>query len=194
MSASFRAPIGWRVLLRRTIVDTLEDDCPGTNGARGWKRRLLAIALTVALAVFVVFAAVLVTGGEEAAEWLARQAHASDVIAGLWSGARWPLAFLLVMLAVDLLYYFAPNTDDEWAWVTPGALLATASWLATSIGFRLYVQNVGLHSAVHGAIGTVISFMLWLYLSGLALLIGAELNAEIRKASNRQPRRPRAGP
>jgi membrane protein len=286
MFASFRVAIGWRVLLRRTIVDTLEDDCPGLAaqlafyfflavfpallflvslmayiplgttiehtmlrlesilpteivtlireqieralaGSRGglltlgiagaiwssssavtaiitalnraydldewrpwWKRRILAIVLTVALAVFVVFASVLVIGGEGVAEWLARQVHASDAFVSVWSGMRWPLAFMLVMLAVDVLYYFAPNTDADWVWVTPGALLATALWLAASSGFRLYLQNFGSYSAVYGAIGTVIVFMLWLYLSGLALLVGAELNAEIQKASQRQPHLP----
>jgi membrane protein len=140
--------------------------------------------------VFVEFASVLVIGGEGVAEWLARKVHASDAFVSVWSGMRWPLAFMLVMLAVDVLYYFAPNTDADWVWVTPGALLATALWLAASSGFRLYLQNFGSYSAVYGAIGTVIVFMLWLYLSGLALLVGAELNAEIQKASQRQPHLP----
>jgi membrane protein len=83
---------------------------------------------------------------------------------------------------VDLVYYLAPNADTEWVWVTPGALLATALWLATSVGFRLYVRNFSDYTAVYGAIGSVIVLLLWLYLSGFALLVGAELNAEIDKA------------
>jgi uncharacterized BrkB/YihY/UPF0761 family membrane protein len=67
-------------------------------------------------------------------------------------------------------------------WITPGSLVATGLWLVVSFGFRLYVQNFANYTAVYGAIGAVIVLMLWLYLSGFALLLGAELNAEIDKA------------
>jgi membrane protein len=102
----------------------------------------------------------------------------------IWSVVQWPVALALVVFAVDLLYYFyfAPTPDTEWVWVTPGALLATALWLATSIAFRFYVRNFGDYSAVYGAIGGVMVLLLWFYLSGFALLVGAELNAEIDKA------------
>ena len=109
--------------------------------------------------------------------------------ASVWSIAQWVIALVLVVVAVDLVYYFAPNADNKWVWVTPGSLLATVLWLVASGAFKLYVQNFGSYTAVHGAIGTIIVLMLWFYLSGLALLIGAELNAEIDKAI--APHRPR---
>jgi membrane protein len=112
----------------------------------------------------------------------AAQIGAGDAFARIWAIAQWPITIALVVVVVDLVYYLAPNADTEWVWVTPGALLATALWLATSVGFRLYVRNFSDYTAVYGAIGSVIVLLLWLYLSGFALLVGAELNAEIDKA------------
>jgi membrane protein len=154
-----------------------------------WKRRIIAIALTVALAVFVVLALVFVVGGGDLAAWVARMIGAGDLFASIWSIAQWALALTLVVLAVDLVYYFAPNADNKWVWVTPGSVLATALWLIASAAFKLYVENFGSYTAVHGAIGTIIVLMLWFYLSGFALLVGAELNAEIDKEI--APHRPR---
>lgn len=147
-----------------------------------WKRRVVAILLTVALAVFVVVAFVFVVGGRDLARWVADWVGAGERFALIWSIAQWPIAFVLVVIVVDLVYHFAPNTKARWAWVTPGALLATCLWLVTSIGFKVYVENFSNYTAVQGAIGAVIVLMLWFYLSGLALLIGAELDAEIQKA------------
>jgi membrane protein len=143
---------------------------------------VIAIVLTIALAVFVVVAFAFVVGGRDLAEWVARQLGRSEAFARGWSILQWPIAIGLVVVAVDLVYYFAPNADSKWVWITPGALLATTLWLMASAGFRLYVQNFGSYTAVHGAIGAVIVLMLWFYLSGFALLVGAELNAEIDKA------------
>ena len=147
-----------------------------------WKRRLLAITMTVALAFFVIIAFALVVSGGNTGEWIARQVGAGELFARLWPIARWPIALALVVFAVDLVYYFAPNADTKWVWITPGALLATALWLLGSFAFKLYVQNFDTFTAAHGAISAVIVLMLWFYLSGFALLVGAELNAEIDKA------------
>jgi membrane protein len=143
----------------------------------------------VALAVFVVLALVFVVGGGDLAAWVARMIGAGDLFAGIWSLVQWAIALTLVVLAVDLVYYFAPNADNKWVWVTPGSVLATALWLVASAAFKLYIENFGSYTAVHGAIGTIIVLMLWFYLSGFALLVGAELNAEIDKAI--APHRPR---
>jgi membrane protein len=147
-----------------------------------WKRRLLAIALTIALAVFVVAAFVFVVGGGDLAAWVADRLGFNAELTRAWAIVQWMLAIVLVVIAVDLVYYVAPNADTPFVWVTPGALLATALWLLTSLGFKVYVQNFANYTAVHGTIGAVIVLMLWFYLSGFALLVGAELNAEIDKA------------
>jgi membrane protein len=147
-----------------------------------WKTRLIAIALTVALAIFVVAAFALVVGGADLARAVASWVGAGDIFRRVGQVAQWPVAFALVVFAIDLVYHFAPNADTEWVWVSPGSLLATGLWLLTSLGFRLYLQHVGSIGAVYGAIGSVVVLLLWFYLSGLALLIGAELNAEIDRA------------
>lgn len=147
-----------------------------------WHTRLIAIALSLALAVFVVLAFTLVVGGSDLAGAVASWLGAGDLFRLAWSIVQWPVALFFVVFAIDLVYYFAPNADTRWVWVTPGSLVATGLWLFTSLGFKLYLQHVSNIALVHGAVGSVIVVLLWLYLSGFAILIGAELNAEIDRA------------
>jgi membrane protein len=147
-----------------------------------WHQRALAIVLTVGMAVFALTAFVLVVGGTDLAAWVAAQWGLGAVFEETWRFVQWPLVLILIVFAVDLVYHFAPNAHTRWVWLTPGALLATGLWLCASIGFKAYVQNFSNYAAVYGAIGGVIVLMLWFYLSGFALLVGAELNAEIDRA------------
>jgi membrane protein len=89
----------------------------------------------------------------------------------------------LVSIAAGLVYYFAPDAEQEWVWVTPGAVLASIIWLVASLGFKYYVSNFGTYTETYGAIGGVMVLLLWFYLSGVVFLLGAELNAEIEHAS-----------
>lgn len=147
-----------------------------------WKTRLIAIALSVALALFTVAAMALIVGGREVAAAVAAWMGAGAVFEQLWAYAQWGVALFLVVFAVDLIYYFAPNADTRWVWISPGSLLATALWLGASFGFKLYLQHVSNIAVVYGAIGSVIVLLLWFYLSGFAILVGAELNSEIDAA------------
>jgi membrane protein len=99
-----------------------------------------------------------------------------------WRLLRWPVLVGCVVLGVDLVYHFAPNRHAPWSWITPGSALATALWILSSFGFKLYVVNFGNYTATYGAIGGAIVTMMWFYVSGLALLVGAELNAVIEHA------------
>jgi membrane protein len=108
-----------------------------------WKIRLVAISLTVALAVFVVIAFGLVMAGSSLAQWTAERAGLGAAFQTTWAVVQWPIALALVLLTIDLVYYFAPNADTEWVWLTPGSVLATALWLLVSFGFKLYVQTFG---------------------------------------------------
>ena len=78
---------------------------------------------------------------------------------------------------------FAPDAEQDWIWITPGSILATLLWVAVSLGFRFYVTNFGSYNATYGTIGGVIVLLLWFYVSALAVLVGAEMNAEIEHAS-----------
>ena len=97
------------------------------------------------------------------------------------------LALFSIVIGVDLVYHFAPNRPARWVWLTPGSLLATGLWIGGSFGFKAYVVNFADYTATYGAIGGAIVAMLWFYLSGLAILVGAELNAVIEHASRAEP-------
>ena len=96
---------------------------------------------------------------------------------------QWPLVFALVTTGIGLIYYFGPDADQDWVWITPGAVAATVLWLLISLLFKLYVANFTDYEGSYGTVGGVIVVLLWFYVSGIAILTGAELNAEIEHAS-----------
>ena len=153
-----------------------------TEGRPWWKVRLTAIGLTLGVAVFIVVAASLVLLGPASATWLAN-AGFGPVAEISWRILQWPLSFALVAVGIGLIYYFAPDADQDWAWITPGAIVATLLWLLASVAFRVYITNFTDYTASYGAVGAVIVLLLWFYLSSVAVLIGAELNSEIEHAS-----------
>jgi membrane protein len=148
-----------------------------------WKVRLIAIGLTIALAVFILLSFSLVLAGPELAEYVGRTLRMGSVIEWGWKILQWPLVFVLVSTGVGLVYFFAPDADQDWVWITPGALVATILWLVASLAFRIYVTRFGNYNATYGAIGGVMVLLLWFYVSSLAILVGAEMNAEIEHAS-----------
>jgi membrane protein len=148
-----------------------------------WKQRATAILLTIGLAVFVLLSITLVVAGPQLAEFIAGRVGLGAVFEWTWKILQWPLVFVLIATAFGLVYYFAPDVDQDFVWLTPGSLLATALWIAGSLGFRFYVVNFGSYNETYGAIGSVMVLLLWLYISGLVIIVGAEMNAEIEHAS-----------
>lgn len=165
------------------IISTLNTAYDIQEARPWWKVKLIALGLTVTLAVFIVVSFSLVLVGPALAERVAVWAHMGPAFTWTWKIAQWPVIFLLVTLAIALIYYYAPDAVQEWVWITPGSLLATTLWLLISLGFKFYVAHFASYNATYGAIGGVIVLMLWFYLSALAVLVGAELNAEIEHAS-----------
>jgi membrane protein len=165
------------------VIDTLNQAYDVQDSRPFWKTKLIAVVLTLVLAVFIVvsFAMVMIgpTLGAKAAGWL----HLGPVFVWTWTALHWPLVFALVTLAIAVIYYYAPDVEQEWIWITPGSVLATLLWIGISLGFRYYVTHFGAFNATYGAIGGVIVALLWFYVSALAVLVGAELNAEIEHAS-----------
>jgi membrane protein len=147
-----------------------------------WKVRLTSIALTVGTALFIILALALVMMGPALVGRLAASVGLGPAFIATWSIIRWPVAFVLTVLGVGLVYYFAPDAEQDWEWVTPGAVLATTLWLIASLAFKLYVANLADYSG-YGSLGGVMVLMLWFYLTALAVLTGAEMNAEIEHAS-----------
>jgi membrane protein len=164
------------------IIDALNHAYDIEERRPWWKRRIVAIALTVALALFIVTSLVLVLVGPDVASLMAGWVGLGPAFSLFWAMARWPLMIFLVVLGVDLVYCFAPNRRGRWVWITPGSLLATSLWMASSFAFKFYVANLANFNATYGAIGGVVVLLLWFYVSGLAILIGAELNGVIEQA------------
>jgi membrane protein len=148
-----------------------------------WKRRLVAILLTLGFSIFLLMALVLVVFGPRIGEAMAGQLGLGPVFNLVWNVASLPVVMVLVLVGIALVYYFAPATEQHWRWVTPGSAVALVLWLGMSWGLRFYVSNFGNYSATYGSIGGVILLMLWLYLTGVVLLVGAEINAEIEHAA-----------
>ena len=149
-----------------------------------WKRRLAAVLLTIGLSVLIIGALALVIGGGRLAEYLAAVFGFSSAFIWAWKILQWPLALAFMLTAFALIYYFAPDVrDQDWKWITPGSVIGVTLWLLASFGLKGYLHFFNSYSATYGSLGAVIILMLWLYLTGLAVLSGGEVNAEIENAA-----------
>ena len=164
------------------IIDALNRAYNVPEWRSWWKRRLVAIVLTIALALFIIVSLAFILIGPAMASSAAERLRLAPEVAYVWSLVRWPVMIFCVVLGMDLVYHFAPNRRGRWEWVTPGALLATTLWILSSFAFKLYSSNFGHFAAKYGAIGGAIVTMLWFYVSSVAILIGAEMNGVIEDA------------
>jgi membrane protein len=144
-----------------------------------WRRRLTAIALTVGLALLVPTALLLIVFGERAGLALAGRHGLGSTFVMWWGIARWTVIGLMVSWGVMLVYRLAPAVRLPWRTLLPGTIVAVTAWLLMSIGFKYYVKHMTDYNATYGSIGGVILLILWLYLSGVVFLVGAEINAEV---------------
>ncbi len=147
-----------------------------------WKQKLIAVALTVALASFIIAALALVLYGGKIGQLIASQMGLGDLFTNVWRVAQWVFPFIAMFLSFSVVYFFAPNIKDSWHWVTPGAALGVIIWIAASLGFRAYLHFFNSYSATYGSLGAVVILLLWLFITGFAILIGAELNWIIEAA------------
>lgn len=152
------------------------------EGRPVWKTLPLRLALTLTLMVLATASALIVvfTGG------LARQAGTvlgiGDGVLAVWSIAKWPVLVFLVTTMIALLYWAAPNTKGRgWKWVTPGSVLALAIWMAASAGFAFYVANFASYNKTYGAVAGVVVFLVWLWITNLAILLGLEFDSEMAR-------------
>lgn len=165
------------------VMDTLNHTYEIVESRPWWKTKLIAIGLTFAVGLFILISFALVLTGPVLGERLAGWFGLGHAFAVAWGIVQWPIVFVLVVTAIGIIYYFGPDAEQQWQWITPGSVVATVLWILSSLGFRIYVSSFGNFNATYGTIGGVIVAMLWLYISGLAILVGAELNAEIEHAS-----------
>jgi len=156
-----------------------------------WKRRLMAVGLTLVFSVSIVVALILLVFGGKIGQVVADSFGLGAMFTTMWNVVSIPIVIACVLIGIEVVYYVAPARRRRWRWATPGAVLALAMWLAMSLGLRVWVANFANYSATYGSIGGVILLMFWLYLTSYVLLVGAEVDAEIEAAAARreQPRR-----
>jgi membrane protein len=172
-----------------SIMDTLNAVYNVDDTRPFWKSRLIAIAMTVGLAGFIIASTILVLYGEAIGRWVADFVGLGWLFVLGWVILQWPLVIGLMLFAVGTVYYVAPCVKQDWRWVIPGSVFAVVTWLAVSLGFKFYVENFGNYNAAYGSIGGMIVLLLWFYLSGVALLVGGEINAEIAKEATKRAKR-----
>lgn len=166
------------------IITTLNAAYDIREGRPWWKRRLVAIGLTIALAVFILSALLLMFYGSQTAFVVAQWFNLGDAFTNLWRVLQWFFVLGFVMLAFGLLYAFAPNLKEvKWRWLLPGSMVAVVLWLLISLGFSLYLHFADAFSSTYGSIGAVIVLLLWLFLTGIAILLGGEVNAVLENAA-----------
>ena len=151
-----------------------------------WKQRLVALGITIGLVLFFAAALVVLGYGGSISQWAGRSMALTGAWAVGWSVLERLMLLGFVLMAFNLLYIFAPNVKHHrWHWLMPGTVLGVALWLAASFGFKLYLKYFNTYNFTYGSIAAVIILLLWFYLSGIAILIGGELNCEIEKQSGK---------
>ena len=153
---------------------------------RWWHVRASAIGLTAILVVLILGALLLIVYGGEIGGEIADYFDRGTLFAAVWTFFQVPLAIVIVLLAFALVYYFAPDLyDQKWYWITPGSIVGVALWLIVSAVLRIYLRYWDSYSVTYGSLGGVIILMLWFYVTGVAILIGGKMNAEIESAAAR---------
>jgi membrane protein len=166
-----------------SIMDAL-NRCYHVNESRAyWKRALVAIGLTIFIAFLTICALIIVLYGGNIAEAVGTHVGLSSVLVVAWKILQWPLALFFVVLSFALMYFWGPDAKQEWQWITPGSLVGVAIWIGVSVAFRVYLHFYNSYSKTYGSLGAVIILLLWLYISGLAILTGGEINSEIENAA-----------
>jgi membrane protein len=149
-----------------------------------WKTRPLAVALAFMTGILVLIALLVMIVGPEFGGWLAGQVHLTKVFVLLWPYIHWSIAIGFTVLAVEALYFMAPNVQQRFLPTLPGAILAVGSWIALSYLLGLYFRHFANFNKTYGTLGAAVALMVWLYWTAFAMLVGAELNAELAKESS----------
>ncbi len=146
-----------------------------------WKVRGLAVLMTLGLSVLILVGVLLLILGPQIGQFIANLFGLDELFLLVWDTVRWPVALFFMIFTVALLYYFAPDVDQPFRWITPGGLIGVILWVLASVAFNFYVSNFGSYNKTYGSIGAVIVLLLYLYISSLTILFGAELNSVLAR-------------
>ena len=147
-----------------------------------WKALPVRVGLTVLLMVLTGLTAVGVTISGGLAREVGNLIGVGDTAVDVWNLAKWPVLLLIVSLMFAVLYWAAPDVRHPgFRWITPGSVLAVLGWVAASLGFAFYVANFGSYNKTYGALAGPIIFLVWLWISNVMILLGAELNSELER-------------
>ena len=155
---------------------------------RSWfKVRAISVGLSLLISILICSALFIVLIGSRLFGWLGAALGLHPILVLAWKAIRWPGVVFFVLLSCGLIYRFGPNLKQRrlWHWVSPGGAFGVFVWLSASYGFRMYLHFFNHYSATYGSLGAVMILMLWLYVFGLAYLIGGEINAVIERAGRR---------
>ena len=152
------------------------------EGRPFWKLRPLQIAITLVGVFLLSLVSIAVVVSGPIAEAVGSALGLGDTAVSVWGVAKWPVMLIVVMAMIAALYYVAPNVrQPKLRWVSPGGVVAVLAWVLASAAFGFYVSNFGSYNKTYGTLGGVITFLVWMWISNLALLFGAELDSELER-------------
>jgi membrane protein len=153
---------------------------------RGFARkRLLALVIVLCLLAAAALVGAFLVFGPYLERWLGDTVGQPSVTAWIWWTAQWPILVFALLGAFAVLLYLGPDVEQpSWKWVTPGAVVALVIWLAASAGFSFYASHFGSYNKTWGSVAAVVIMLVWLWLTSLALLVGAEINSETQKLAS----------
>ncbi len=155
---------------------------------RSWVRvRVIALGMTLVISILIFSALCIVLVGGLLIDWIGMELHLASTGVAIGKAMQWPVAALFVTLSYSLIYSCGPNSHKRrYYWVTPGSVFGALLWLLASAGFRIYLHYFNAYTAIYGSLGALIILVVWLYVTGLAFLIGGEINANIERAAARE--------
>ena len=167
-----------------SMISALDGAYAVREGRSWFKVRGIAVSLTVAISILVISALVAVLAGSYAANVLGTHYGLGQAAIISWRVAEIIVALFSVALSFSLIYYWGPDLHEQhWYWITPGSVVGVLLWVAASFGFRAYLHFFNSYSKTYGSLGAAIILLMWLYITGLAFLIGGEVNAQIEHAA-----------
>jgi membrane protein len=155
--------------------------------SRSWFRiRLISLGLTIAISILLLTALLILLVGGNLVDWIGAKLHLRSIVVIIWKGLQLAAAVLFVIVSCSMIYYCGPSLGKRnWYWGTPGSMFGAFLWLVASVGFRIYLHFLNTYPATYGSLDAVMILVVWLYIAGLAFLIGGEINAQIERATRK---------